>query len=295
VDVVLAWELRERPSAPHRISAGRGSVISLIQPFDVLFEADLPAYKLPADLKHLYGRLGFSTPLVYSNFVSSLDGVVTLGSKPSAGSIISGKYPADRFLMGLLRACADAVVIGAGTMRATPGHLWTPAHVYPALATEFTALRSSLGRSPEPALVLLTASGDLDFSHPALVKGATVVTTIAGAKKIGHRLPSKCELIVMGKGKRLDIGDTIGELRQRGLQVLLTEGGPHVMGQLLEGRLLDEAFLTISPVVAGRGADRRFGMVEGIELLPDAGAWGRLLSARRHGDYLFLRYAFGKS
>jgi len=111
-----------------------------LEPFEVLYEADLPAYKLPADLEHVYGRLGFSTPVVYSNFVSSLDGVVTLGSQPSAGSIISGKYAADRFLMGLLRACADAVVIGAGTMRATPGHLWTPAHVFPELATEFIAL-----------------------------------------------------------------------------------------------------------------------------------------------------------
>jgi riboflavin biosynthesis pyrimidine reductase len=232
---------------------------------------------------------------MYSNFVSSLDGVVTLGSKPSAGSIISGKYPADRFFMGLLRACADAVVIGAGTMRATPGHLWTPAHVYPALATEFTALRSSLGRGREPALVLLTASGDLDYAHPALVKGATVVTTVAGAKKIGSRLPPTCELIAMGKGKTLDLGETIGELRSRGLQVLLTEGGPHVMGQLLEGGLLDEAFLTVSPTIAGRGADNRLGMVEGFELLPDHGAWSRLLSVRRHGSYLFLRYAIGKS
>jgi riboflavin biosynthesis pyrimidine reductase len=295
VDFVLARKLRARPAASDRIPTDRGSVIPLIPPFDVLFEADLPAYKLPADLQHLYGRLGFSTPLVYSNFVSSVDGVVTLGSKPSAGSIISGKYPADRFLMGLLRACADAVVIGAGTMRATPGHLWTPAHVYPALATEFTALRSSLGRSPEPALVLLTASGELDFSHPALVKGAMVVTTNTGAKKIGDRLPPKCELVVMGKGKSLDLGKAIGELRSRGLHVLLAEGGPHLMGQLIEGGLLDEAFLTVSPVVAGRGAERRLGMVEGVELLPDGGVWGRLLSARRHGDYLFLRYGLGKT
>jgi riboflavin biosynthesis pyrimidine reductase len=247
------------------------------------------------DLQHLYGQLGFPASVIYSNFVSSVDGVVTLGSKPSAGSIISGKYAADRFLMGLLRACADAVVIGAGTLRATPGHLWTPAHVYPALATEFTALRSSLGRSPEPPLVLLTAGGEIDFAHPALVKGAMVVTTAAGVKKIAGRLPPRCELVEIGKGNRLDLGKTVAELRGRGLQVLLTEGGPHLMGQLIEGGLLDEAFLTVSPVVAGRGGDRRLGMVEGVELLPDAGAWGRLLSARRHGDYLFLRYALGKS
>jgi riboflavin biosynthesis pyrimidine reductase len=309
VDVVLARELRDRSAAPDRISAGSGPVIPLIQPFDILFERELPTYKLPADLQHLYGRLGFSTPVIYSNFVSSLDGVVTLGSQPSAGSTISGKYPADRFLMGLLRACADAVVIGAGTLRATPGHLWTPAHVYPSLATEFTALRSSLGRSPEPALVLLTASGQIDFSHPALVKGAMVVTTAAGAEKMRGRLPHSCEVITMGQGEKLDLGLTIGELRRRGLQVLLTEGGPHVLGQLIEGELLDEAFLTVSPVLAGRrdagapgerpsprnaGSGDRLGMVEGIELLPNAGAWGRLLSARRHGDYLFLRYSFGK-
>ena len=267
----------------------------MLAPFEVLFEADtLPDYTLPADLKHLYGRLGFPDPVVYSNFVSSLDGVVTLGSKPSAGSVISGKYAADRFVMGLLRACADAVVIGAGTLRATPGHLWTPANVFPTLATEFTALRSSLGRSAEPALVLLTASGELDFAHPALAKGAIVITTSGGAKKVGDRLPPTCELVVMGKGGSLDLGKAIGELRNRGLDVLLCEGGPHVMGQLLEDGLLDEAFLTVSPVVAGRGREPRLGMVEGIELLPANGAWSKLLSARRHGDYLFLRYGFRK-
>jgi len=267
----------------------------VLAPFEVLFEADtLPDYTLPADLKHLYGRLGFPDPVVYSNFVSSLDGVVTLGSKPSAGSVISGKYAADRFVMGLLRACADAVVIGAGTLRATPGHLWTPANVFPTLATEFTALRSSLGRSAEPALVLLTASGELDFAHPALAKGAIVITTSGGAKKVGDRLPPTCELVVMGKGGSLDLGKAIGELRNRGLDVLLCEGGPHVMGQLLEDGLLDEAFLTVSPVVAGRGREPRLGMVEGIELLPANGAWSKLLSARRHGDYLFLRYGFRK-
>ena len=267
----------------------------MLAPLDVLFEADaLADYKLPADLMHLYGKLGFSSPVVYSNFVSSLDGVVTLGTKPSAGSVISGKYPADRFLMGLLRACADAVVVGAGTLRATPGHLWTPGHVFPELATEFTALRSGLGRSAEPALVVLTASGKLDFSHPALKRGAIVITTPAGAKAIGDRLPTRCEVVAMGKGKALHMASAIAELRSRGYEVLLTEGGPHVVGQMVEADLLDEAFLTLSPVVAGRGDEKRLGMVEGIELLPASGAWTRLLSTRRHGDYLFLRYGLKK-
>jgi riboflavin biosynthesis pyrimidine reductase len=259
-----------------------------LEPFEVLYEGDVPAYKLPADLHHLYGRLGFADRVVYSNFVSSLDGVVSLGSKPSAGSVISRKYPADRFLMGLLRACADAVLIGAGTMRATPGHLWTPSHVYPEMATEFLALRSALGRSTEPQLVVVTASGRLDASHPALVRGALVMTTEDGARAVGNRLPKTCEVVALGK--KLDLGTVLAGLRSRGLDVVLTEGGPNVMGQLIEAGLLDEAFLTVSPVIAGRKEEKRLGMVEGVELMPAHSAWSKLTSVRRHGDYLFLRY-----
>ena len=126
------------------------------------------------------------------------------------------------------------------------------------------------------------------------------MTTEAGAKAIGRRLPKKCEVVTVGNGKSVDVSDALGELRSRGLKVLLTEGGPHLVGQLIERGLLDEAFLTISPVVAGRAAEggraqgahseNRLGMVEGIELLPKRGVWSTLLSARRHGDYLFLRY-----
>ena len=266
----------------------------MLAPFDVLFETDLPAYALPDELTRLYGRLGFADHVVYSNFVSSLDGAVTFGSGVSAGSVISGKSPADRFLMGLLRACADAVVIGAGTMRATPGHLWTPAHVFPDLAAEFAALRKTLGLSAEPRLVLLTATGDLDFKHPALVNGAIVLTTRAVADQIGKRLPPACEVIALGTGKTLRIEHAFGELPKMGFDVVLTEGGPSLMGELVKAALVDEMFLTLSPVLAGRDKERRLGMVEGVELLPKIPVWSRLLSARRHGDYLFLRYALGK-
>jgi riboflavin biosynthesis pyrimidine reductase len=262
----------------------------VLTPFEVLFEADLPEYPLPEELKRLYGRLGFSERVVYSNFVSSLDGVVALGSGVSAGSMISGKYPADRFLMALLRACADAVVVGAGTMRATPGHLWTPAHVFPDLAPAFAALRASLGRAAEPRLVLLTATGDIDVDHPALRNGATVVTTKKGAERIGEKVPPACEVIVPGKGKKLDIRTAFGELATRRLDVVLTEGGPNLMGELIKAELLDEMFLTLSPVLAGRDKEKRLGMVHGTEFLPSAPVWSRLLSVRRHSDYLFLRY-----
>jgi riboflavin biosynthesis pyrimidine reductase len=262
----------------------------VLTPFDVLFEAALPSYPLPEELTQLYGRLGFADHAVYSNFVSSLDGVVSLGAGVSAGSVISAKHPADRFLMALLRACADAVVVGAGTMRATPGHLWTPAHVFPDLAPAFTALRAALGRAPEPRLVLLTATGDIDVDHPALRNNATVITTKKGADRIGDRLPSACEVVVPGKGKKLDVKIAFDEIARMRYNVVLTEGGPHLMGQMIKAELLDEMFLTVSPVVAGRRKERRLGMVEGVELLPSNPTWSSLLSVRRNEDYLFLRY-----
>lgn len=239
---------------------------------------------MPAALEAIYGRLGFSGRVLYSNFVSSLDGAVSLGATPSAGSVISGRNRADRFLMGLLRACADAVLIGAGTLRATPGHRWNAEHVFPDLATEFAQLRRDLGKPAEPRLVVLTASGDVDASHPAVVAGATFVTAPARAAALLGRLPAGCDVI------EADVPNAIAELRRRGFDVVLTEGGPHVMGELIAHRLLDELFVTVSPVLAGRGANPRLGMIAGLELLPARGEWSKLLSARRHGDFLFLRY-----
>jgi riboflavin biosynthesis pyrimidine reductase len=233
--------------------------------------------------------------VTYSNFVSSMDGVVTLGSAPSAGSKISGRNPADRFLMGVLRACADAVLIGAGTLRATPGHQWTAEHIYPDLTAAFAELRSSLGRKPRPRLVVLTASGDVPVSHVAIVAGATIVTTAAGASRLRPRLPASCDVIETGGGAGVDIATAVEEMRRRGFATILTEGGPHVMGELIRGGLLDEIFLTVSPVIAGRNGEPRLGMVAGIELLPGNGKWSALKSARRHGDFLFLRYGLGPS
>jgi riboflavin biosynthesis pyrimidine reductase len=73
--------------------------------------------------------------------------------------------------------------------------------------------------------------------------------------------------------------------------MMLTEGGPRLLGQLAASGLLDELFLTISPVLAGRGDTGRPGLVAGLELLPGRSEPAELLTVRRHGSYLFLRYA----
>ena len=80
-------------------------------------------------------------------------------------------------------------------------------------------------------------------------------------------------------------------IRADGHEVILSEAGPVVMGQLVRERLVDDLFLTVSPVLAGRvQGDRTQGLVEGVRLLPDHPAWIALVDARRQGSHLFLRY-----
>ena len=67
-------------------------------------------------------------------------------------------------------------------------------------------------------------------------------------------------------------------------------GGPTLFGSLLDAGLVDELFLTLSPVLAGRAEGDRLGLVERLELLPDRRVTGELASVRRHGSHLFLRY-----
>src|SRR5438132_3652252 len=129
---------------------------------------------IPADLVRLYGGpLELPSPGLYANFVSSIDGVVALGHERNSGSLISGKSQADRFVMGLLRAFADAVFVGAGTMRAEgKGALWTPDYIYPAAADAFAELRRRLELPPQPQLAILTASGEILLPAPPPMAGA---------------------------------------------------------------------------------------------------------------------------
>ena len=253
----------------------------------------MPSYDIPDDLERLYGgSLGFESPNLYANFVSSLDGVVALEGQDHSSKMISGRNEADRFVMGLLRASADAVLIGAGTLRAAPDSLWTPTDIYPDAAAAFAEFRGRLGRSDEPRLVLLTARGEVDPHHPALEAGALVMTTDLGATKLRDRLPGASTVVGFGNGRAINLVDVMTTLRSEGHQVVLSEGGPTVIGALLQAQLLDELFLTLSPILAGRSdAGGRPGLVEEAEFLPSRSISGDLLSVRKDGSHLFLRYA----
>ena len=122
--------------------------MNTLAPLETLYEVeggkDLP---LPPSLAALYGRLQFpsrsGSPHVIGNFVSTLDGIVSLDAQTSGGEI-SGFNQHDRMVMGLLRAVADVVIVGAGTLRADPHHLWTADYIYPSLSAEYQQLRANL-------------------------------------------------------------------------------------------------------------------------------------------------------
>lgn len=262
-----------------------------VEPMRPLFDASSPSTSLPRSLAELYGG-GLELPpdVLYANFVASLDGVTALPPPARSGAVLSGRNPADRFLMGLLRALSDAVVVGAGTLRAEPGHLWTPAYVSRGFASAF----AELGR-PDPRTVVVSASGRLDPGGPALERGALVLTTDAGAARLAGRLPGASSLRSLGPEPPR--GSAILEaVRAEGHRRVLTEGGPTLMAAFVEDRVLDEVFLTLSPLFAGRrSGDGRLSLLEGVHLLPGDPGWARLVSVRAHGSHLFLRYAFSRS
>ena len=161
------------------------------------------AIPLPPALTRLYGRFRLaetgSGPHIYSNFVTTLDGVVSLRVRGHAnGRDISGCNEQDRLVMGILRAVADVVMVGAGALAADRQHVWTSEAICPAFASDFARLRKALGKSGPPLNVIVSGSGSLDLRLPVFSSGAVqvmVITTTAGAKRLAkQRIPASVDI-----------------------------------------------------------------------------------------------------
>jgi riboflavin biosynthesis pyrimidine reductase len=252
----------------------------------------LPQFDLPSALAQAYGGpIGFSEPRLYANFVASLDGVVAIPGERQSNRMLSAHSDADRFVMGLLRACADAVLVGAGTMLASPRTQWTAEHAYPAAARLYAELRRSQGRPPRPTLAVLSGRGTIDPRHPALEQGALVLTGERGAGRLRNRLPRAATILTVGADARVDAAAAVVALRRRGHELILCEGGPTAFGALVAAGLVDELFLTTSPLLAGRSTGgSRPALIEHAELLPGTTVEGSLLTLRHAGSHLFARY-----
>ena len=259
--------------------------------FQTLFEAPgLPRFDLPEAVERAYGAFGLAPRVVYSNFVSSIDGIVAIPDVARSSALISGGDPADRFVVALLRAASDVVVIGAGTFRAHEGP-WTSENAYPEAAQRFTEFRRAQGMGDAPRLVIVTASGDVGGSRSKL-DDVIVFTTADGANDLGEDVAAAAEVVELGTARSIDMQEAVGWLFERGYGRILIEGGPKLMGEALKARIVDELFLTISPLIVGGGEEQpRPTLASGVELLPDAARSGQLLSLHRKDAYLFLRYS----
>jgi riboflavin biosynthesis pyrimidine reductase len=263
---------------------------------------------LPPDLRDLYdGDLPLHTssaerPFVIANFVSTLDGVVSYNLEGQAGgSTISGSDPADRFIMGLLRASADAVMVGARTAHdASPQSLWIPEYTYPDAKNLYTEYRVNVLHKPEyPLLVVVSGSGKLELERAIFrtpgVRTAVITTSAgrdalarAGATKLPsvqiHALDTTCGTIAPLAMLRL-------LYTQLGVARLLHEGGPTLLGQFMAAKAVDELFLTLSPQIAGRTSDAmRPALVQGTQFIPECAPWFHLLSVKQSADHLYLHY-----
>jgi riboflavin biosynthesis pyrimidine reductase len=278
-----------------------------LAPLETLFESSRDhALPLPGRLARLYGTFRMSTPRsgfrIFSNFVSTLDGVVSLQARGhSGGGDISGFSGQDRMVMGLLRAAADVIIVGSGTLEADPQHVWTPEVICPELADEYRRLERNLGKSSASLNVVVSGRGALNLRLPVFASGrvpALIVTTTAGAKQLlKQQIPDSVRIhAIRGRAEIPAAAILEAVARVGGGKRILVEGGPRLLGSFYNERLIDEQFLSLAPQLSGREfGDARMSLVMGKLFAPRNPRWGKLIDVRRGSKLLFLRYGFGSS
>ncbi len=256
---------------------------------------------LNESLQQLYGgdlriSLHKNRPTMMANFVSSLDGIVSLNIPGrSEGSEISGHNPQDRMIMGILRTAADALMIGAGTLRAVPGRIRTAQLMSPERAGLFEAWRK--GSFPLPPIqVIVSGSGQVDLKEPTFHTDglrAVILTSSSGREHLlntyGDDLGST-EIRAVGDEVRLLPEAMLRVLfEEYNIRLLLNEGGPTLFGEFLRVRLVDNLFLTLAPQLVGTSRSvHRLQLVEGMELAPDASSWFQILTEKASGSFRYL-------
>jgi riboflavin biosynthesis pyrimidine reductase len=263
---------------------------------------------LPEGLRTIYdGSLSFplapeERPYCIANFVSTLDGVTSFHLPgQSEGAQISNSNQEDRFIMGLLRASADAILVGSGTLQAAGPHgCWLPEAVYPATKDLYQQYRTEVLRKLEyPLVVIVTRAGGLDLSSAVFHTPRTrvlILTTEQGKQRLtqsGSEALTSVEVKALSTAEeRISPSAILTLLRQEaGVEFLLHEAGPTLFGEFLEAGFMDELFLTVAPQIAGRDAVHpRPGLVANVQFSPATAPWWKLLSAKSARDYLFLRY-----
>ncbi|QGF23493.1 dihydrofolate reductase family protein [Raineyella fluvialis] len=243
---------------------------------------------------------------VRANMVTSADGHATIRGRVGD---LTGE--ADQALLTALRGWCDVLLVGSGTIRAEGyGPLDLP--------TEIAEWRTLKGRVARPVLAIVSGSLDLDPSLPAFARAADAgpeslpwVITVPGADQERRtRLAPYARLLEVEAGPdgRPSLPAAVAALRQAGMTRVLSEGGPTVLGTLLGGGVVDELFLTVSPLLVGGGGLRivETGTLSGMSGGTASGGSAsgatpgepvplKLMDVHVAGSELFLRYAVGAS
>jgi len=265
--------------------------------------------RLPESIAALYdGQLEFALwpngrPLIIGNFVQTLDGIVSFKIPHQAGGgVISGGNEEDRFIMALLRAYADAVIVGTGTLHEDAGHVWTSEFIYPSMADRFVELRTRLRKkSPHPLNVIVSGSGHINLGERVFWTADVRVLILTTARGQAHllrqrepRLSPTTEVRILPGQDALRPEDIASALYgEYGINLLLHEGGSTFFSFFLTARLVDELFLTVAPHIAGSGLLReRPSFAVAVNFAPAEAVRGDLVSVKRpdSGNHLYLRY-----
>ena len=209
-------------------------------------------------------------PFVALNMVASADGRATLAGRtaPMSGA-------ADRELFHALRAAADGILVGAGTVR-------TERYGRVTKTPELRARREAAGLDPEGVAVLVSASLGLPPDLPLLQEPESHVIVITTAEGELEGVAARVDYI------REDLPSALRRLRaEHGIRSLLCEGGPTLNGTLFAEGLVDELFVTVANTVAGTGEDLT--IVAGDPLPAPVGLG--LVSVHESEGHVFLRYA----
>jgi riboflavin-specific deaminase-like protein len=210
-------------------------------------------------------------PYVVVNFATTLDGRAAIEGR--SGAIGSDT---DTEILQLLRTRVDAVMIGAGTMRAERyGRMVSD----PALRQ----YRERIGLPHDPLAVIVSGRLDLPWDAPLFTDGGgrVLIFTASEADRPQTATSVRVERHEIG----VDIEKALRYLREeRGVRALLCEGGPGLHNQLQATGSVDELFLTIAPKLAGGDEPRP---IEGE--LPQLIEWELAWLLEERGE-LFARY-----
>lgn len=231
-------------------------------------ETTVAAQLAELDLKELAHP---DRPYLILNFATTLDGRAAVdGTSGAIGS------DTDTEMLQRLRTRVDAVMVGAGTMRAERyGRIVSD--------PEFRGYREQTGLAHDPLTVIVSNRLELPWDVGLFTAGGGPVVIFTASEQEPPETATPVTVVRHPEG--VDLGRALAWLlEERGIRSVLCEGGPTLHGRLREGGLADELFLTIAPKIAGGEGPR---ILEGA--LPDVDevelAW--LLES---GSELFARY-----